>query len=332
MKKVLIGLLVVIVLLAIGGEVFYLYFQKLNKPCNDSNEGVSVVFEVKPGDTARKLGETLESQHLIRSAKVFEFWARYTDKGKDIKTGFFRINSAMEPKEILETFVSGQPATIKVTFPEGLTLDKCADIALESKICTYREFMRLTESGGKKYGKIFPDNLEGYFLPDTYTLPWKCDGEQLVKIATDRFQELVLPCLDKDSPLSLADTIILASLIEREAQVPEERSIIAGVYLNRLRDGMKLECDATVQYALGEQKEYLLYKDLEIDSPYNTYKITGLPVGPICNPGLASIKAAAHPAKTDYYYYVRNDIKGDGSHVFGRNYSEHQRNIEQYQR
>ena len=95
---------------------------------------------------------------------------------------------------------------------------------------------------------------------------------------------------------------------------------------------MKLECDATVQFALGKQKEYLLYKDLEIDSPYNTYKITGRPAGPICSPGLESIKAACHPAKSPYYYYVRNDVKGDGSHVFGRNFNEHQRNIRRYQR
>ena len=330
MKKFLAFLFVC--LLIAGGVAFWGYskFKELDLPKADKTE--VVIYEVKPGATLRSLGEDLEKQGLLRSAKVFEFWGRYLEVGHLIKAGHYELSASMAPREMLGLIVAGRTATQKLTFPEGLTLEQCAKIVHKHKIGTEQEFLKLTKHNGKKYGKVFPADMEGYFLPDTYTLPLSCDVPHLVSTAAARFEELALPYHTKESPLSLHDTIILASLVEREAQVPQERPIIAGVYINRLNDGMKLECDATVQFALGKQKEYLLYKDLEIDSPYNTYKYAGLPVGPICNPGLESIKAACRPKKSDYYYYVRNDVKGDGSHVFGRNYSEHQQNIRKYQR
>ena len=151
---------------------------------------------------------------------------------------------------------------------------------------------------------------------------------------TDQFRSVVEPMIEKypNKPLSLKETVILASLVEREAQVASERPLIAGVYINRINKGMKLECDATVQFALGKQKAVLLYSDLEIASPYNTYRYPGLPPGPICSPGAASLEAAFNPKKSDYLFYVRNDVKNDGSHVFGRDFGEHQANIQKYQR
>lgn len=307
-------------------------FEELNRPADLSKASPDVIYEVPDGAMLRGVSEDLEKRGLLRSAKVFEFIARRSERGGAIKTGKYRLNASMSPDEILEVLVSGKTASWTLTFPEGLTLKQCAAIVEKNQVGSAAEFLRITQKEGHKYGKIFPNSLEGYFFPDTYTLPLDCDVPELVKIASARFEEMALPYHTKNSPLSLKDTIILASLVEREAQVPSERPVIAGVYINRLRDGMKLECDATVQYALGVQKEFLLYKDLEIDSPYNTYKYPGLPAGPICSPGLASIKAACSPAHTEYYYYVRNDVKGDGSHVFGRNFREHQDNILRYQR
>ncbi|MBQ7501713.1 endolytic transglycosylase MltG [bacterium] len=336
MKKVLSCIFIFIVIFAVAAVGGYFFVRhklaELSQPSDLEDKSQEVVFEVVSGSTCRSVAEELEKQKIIRSADVFTYIARRDNLGSAIKTGFFRIKPSMTPEEILNVFVNGEQATRKLTFPEGLTLKECAQIAAKAGICTYDDFMKITRHDGRKYGAIFPADMEGYFLPDTYILPWKCGAEELVAIAAARFEELAVPYHDGKSPLSLKDTVILASLVEREAQVPSERPIIAGVYINRLNDGMKLECDATVQFALGKQKEYLLYKDLEIDSPYNTYKITGLPAGPICSPGLESIKAACHPAKSPYYYYVRNDVKGDGSHVFGRNFNEHQRNIRRYQR
>ncbi|MGM9992447.1 MAG: endolytic transglycosylase MltG [Candidatus Bruticola sp.] len=329
MKKILVFLLVCC--LAAAAAAFWLYdkFNELNQPVQ--TKAVASIYKVESGTTLRGLGRDLEKKNIIRSALVFEYWGRKFDSGSRIQAGHYFISAAMQPKEILQLITEGKTASQKITFPEGLTLKECARIVEKHKIGTADEFLRITQTQGKKYGDIFPNNMEGYFLPDTYTLPLDCDTEFLVRTVAERFKELALPCHTDKSPLSLKDTIILASLVEREAQVAAERPVIAGVYVNRLNSGMKLECDATVQFALGRQKEYLLYRDLEIDSPYNTYKYVGLPVGPICSPGLDSIKAACSPKPSRYYYYVRNDVKGDGSHVFGQDFGEHQNNIRKYQ-
>lgn len=329
MKKFLIFLLICTIGLAVVAGCFYQKFQEFDQPVKTKAQ--YVIYKVEPGATLRSLGTDLEKCGLLRSARVFEFWGRYLKNGHLIKAGYYNLSAAMSPREILSLIVEGRTASKTITFPEGLTLKECAAIVEKNKIGTAAEFLRLTTAQGKKYGDIFPENMEGYFLPDTYTLPLDCDVEFLVKTVAERFKELALSYHNAKSPLSLHDTVILASLVEREAQVASERPIIAGVYINRLNDGMKLECDATVQFALGYQKEFLLYKDLEIDSPYNTYKYTGLPVGPICNPGIESIKAACNPTPSHYYYYVRNDVKGDGSHVFGQNFREHENNIRKYQ-
>lgn len=329
MKKFLIFLLICMVGLAVAFSCFYQKFQELDQPVKANAR--AVIYKVEQGATLRSLGTDLERRGLLRSAHVFEFWGRYLKSGHLIKAGYYSLSAAMSPREILQLIVEGHTASKVVTFPEGLTLKECATIVEKNKIGTAQEFLHLTTTQGKKYGNLFPDNMEGYFLPDTYTLPLDCDVELLVRTVAEHFKETVLPYHTKKSPLSLYDTIILASLVEREAQVASERPVIAGVYINRLNDGIKLECDATVQFALGYQKEFLLYKDLEIDSPYNTYKYAGLPVGPICNPGIESIKAACSPTPSHYYYYVRNDVKGDGSHVFGQNFREHENNIRKYQ-
>jgi len=151
------------------------------------------------------------------------------------------------------------------------------------------------------------------------------------------FNDKVVPMYEKKKknlpyPLSLAQVVTLASLVEREAQLANERPIIATVYYNRLKKGMKLECDATIQYALGKPRHVLKYSDLRIKSPYNTYLHGGLPPGPIANPGLDSIKAVLEPERNDYLYYVRNDVKNDGSHVFSKTFNEHQAAIDKHQK
>lgn len=328
-----IVLLVFLVLAAGGAYWGYLQFKEWDRPVWAAGpKAPPVVYEVPAGATLRSVGEDLERLGLLRQALVFEFWGRYLEQGAKLQAGHYEVSAAMTPRQLLAVLVSGRTVQRKVTFPEGWTLRQCAQAVEKEGIDSAAHFLELTSKKGREFGDIFPANLEGYLLPDTYLLPLKCTGPELARIMTARFRELALPWHTKESPLSLRDTVILASLVEREAQVPEERPLIAGVYINRLRAGMKLECDATVQYALGTPKEYLLYKDLEIDSPYNTYLYPGLPAGPICNPGLDSFKAACQPQASPYFYYVRNDVKGDGSHVFGKDFSEHQNNIRRFQR
>lgn len=150
-----------------------------------------------------------------------------------------------------------------------------------------------------------------------------------------QFKDTVFPIWEKKKDTapfkSIHEIVVLASLVEREAQVDSERGLIAGVYVNRVRKEMKLECDATVQYALGKTKAVLLFSDLKIDSPYNTYMYPGLPQ-PDSNPGRKSLEAAISPTPSEYLYYVRNDIKNDGSHVFGKTYNDHINNCNKYQK
>lgn len=317
-------------LLAVAGWAYYQYKDVLH-PVDLNGTQEAKVVEIAPGATASSIGELLERESLVRSALAFRLLVRYKEKGDALQSGYYLISPAATPEQIIEQLTSGKVLTRKITFPEGLLIPQMADIIAKNKLCDTAEFVELATRHGKDYGD-FPDNLLGYLLPDTYEVPWVCSADELLRIITSRFNELARPEVNNKSPLNLAQTIVLASLIEREAQVSSERPIIAGVYINRLNAGMLLQCDATIQFALGKQKEYLLYSDLEIDSPYNTYRHAGLPPGPICNPGLAAIKAAAHPQKNNYLFYVRNDIKADGSHVFTRTESEHNRAVNKYLR
>lgn len=321
-------------LLLAGGGVFWFY-QELAKVGNSAGE--PVVFEVKPGVSGRDIAETLESEGLIANATAFRWLLRIQQKreGVTLRAGHFEVDPRENTKEVLDSLLHGDTLTRKATVPEGFTLEQTARSLGKQGVCSAEEFWRAVNSSELNLGWEFPENLEGYLFPSTYEFPWECTGEQAVRQMTAQFRTSVEPEWEKykaNAPLSLRDTIILASLVEREAQVASERPTIAGVYVNRLRKGMKLECDATVQYALGEQKAVLLYKDLEVASPYNTYRYPGLPPGPICSPGLDSIKAAMQPKKSDFLFYVRNDVKDDGSHVFGRDFYEHEQNIRNYQR
>lgn len=317
--------------LIFAGAAFYFLYTAI-MPADPEATRQPVIVEVPEGATAGEIAAMLEQQKLIPSAFAFKLLIRYGGNGASIRTGHYKISPSQAPLKILEQLVKGETLRRKVTFPEGLTLNQVAEIVGKSGVCPKDEFLKVARTGGQEFGEPFPANLEGYLFPDTYEFPWEASAKEVVKQMTDRFREVSLPLWSAKAPLSLRESVILASLVEGEAQVASERPVIAGVYLNRLAEGMLLQCDATVQYALGKPKAILLHRDLEIPSPYNTYLYPGLPPGPICNPGKAAFEAAVKPKRSEYLFYVRNDVKGDGSHVFTRDYSEHQRAIERYQR
>ncbi len=317
--------------LVCAGLAFYFLHTSLT-PADPQGTRQAVLFEVPEGATAGRIAQDLEDKGLIRSALAFRALLRFGDRGASIRAGHYKLAASDTPVRILAHLVRGDTLQRRVTFPEGLVLAEMAAILKKSQVCDPEEFLRIARTRGRDFGPRFPPNLEGYLFPDTYTLPWECPAEEVVRVMTARFTQVVDQSWSPRSPLPLAQTVILASLVEREAQVRSERPIIAGVYLNRLDKGMLLQCDATVQYALGRQRQVLTYADLEIDSPYNTYRHPGLPPGPICSPGQAALEAAARPERTEYLFYVRNDVKGDGSHVFSRDYTEHQQAIDRHQR
>lgn len=335
MRALLLLVRLGIVFALVAGAGLFWFAQEISRSA--SSEGEPVVFEVLTGASGRSIADELEAKHLIHDGMAFRLLLSYKEKreGATLRAGHFLVDPRDDVRGVLHSLLDGETLTRRATIPEGYTLEQTARSLEEQEVCKAEELWTLLKSDDLELGWQFPENLEGYLFPSTYEFPWECTAEMAVRQMTGQFQTSVEPLWNKyraTAPLDLRQTIILASLVEREAQVASERPLIAGVYVNRLKKGMKLECDATVQFALGKQKEVLLYKDLEIASPYNTYRYPGLPPGPICSPGLASIEAALHPKKSDYLFYVRNDIKNDGSHVFGRDFYEHEQNIAKYQK
>lgn len=327
-------LLMMLVLLAVAGA--YQYFKTLLLPTRPGAKE-KVVFEVRQGMSGSQVAQALAEQGVIGDEFAFRMLLRFHPRGKDLRVGVFELSAADSPMDVFEDLLVARPLSRRATFPEGLIIPQIAAIAHKSQLISNEaEFRRLATKEGKSFGEIFPPNLEGYLLPDTYEFPYRSDERAVLERLTGEFRGRVLPLWEKHkghAPLKdLGQLVVLASLVEREAQVDRERPLIAGVYVNRLRLGMRLECDATVQYALGKTKPLLTFDDLKVESPYNTYRVEGLPPGPIANPGLKSLEAAMSPTPSKFLYYVRNDVAGDGSHVFGKNYQEHLANCNRYQR
>jgi UPF0755 protein len=283
------------------------------------------------------VGERLERAGAIKSGLLFRLAARLTGSGSSIKPGEYSISPGKNVMEILGQLKEGGGRLRLVTIPEGLTMKQIAALLEKKGVVSARDFLDAAGKATLSIGGSVPASLEGYLLPETYDIPESYSAGDVLKTLAGDFNRKAVPLYRQNAPslpvkMTLHQVVVLASMVEREAKVPGERPVIAAVYYNRLKKGMLLQCDATVQYALGEQKEYLTLEDLKIDSPYNTYAHKGLPPGPIANPGLDSIRATLQPEKVDYLYYVRNDVKNDGSHVFSSSYAGHRDAIRKYQR
>lgn len=321
----------VVSLILVGAGAFWI-MTELSVSASENAE--PVVFHVEPGSTGRSVATDLENKELIVNGLAFRLLLSYYEKREkaSLQAGYFEVDPKEDIKGVLDRLLHSDPLTRRATIPEGYVKRQVAVALEEQEVVSAQEFWDSLDQVDLDWE--FPSDLEGYLFPSTYEFPYESTGAEVVEQMATQFRAVMEPLMEKypDAPLGLKETVILASLVEREAQVASERALIAGVYINRLKKGMKLECDATVQFALGKQKDVLLYSDLEIASPYNTYRYEGLPPGPICSPGAASLEAALNPEKSEYLFYVRNDIKDDGSHVFGRDFDEHERNIARYQK
>jgi len=330
-SSILKALRIVFVLFILAAIVsVYLISQMMSSPGGREDR----LFEVKEGEAARQIARNLEDQGVIKSSIAFRLLIRLSHGESRIKAGKYRIPPAMNSLQVLEKLVKGKVESFSFTIPEGSESREIAQILENQNICKATDFMGVvTDPGTMKVGSYKPENLEGYLFPDTYLMSGSSTPEEAASLMVNRFNDAVLPVYRrKVRPFSLPGTVILASLVEMEAKLDSERPVIAGVLCNRLRKRMPLQCDATIQYILRERKAALSYSDLKIESPYNTYLNQGLPPGPICNPGLSSLKAAMDPGEVKYLYYVVNDEKADGSHIFTATYDDHLRAIEKYQK
>ncbi|MDD5594338.1 MAG: endolytic transglycosylase MltG, partial [Candidatus Margulisbacteria bacterium] len=254
-----------------------------------------------------------------------------------IKAGEYSFSPSEPLPAVIYKLVAGEtlPAkAVRVAFPEGSSIYKMGVILKDNGFAHWPDFQRLVDEGitaplRERHWNLFKyissESLEGYLFPDTYQFYPEASAEAMAEVMIGRFEEIVSPFWARsknDTKMSLHEILTLASIVEKEAKQPAERPIIASVFYNRLKIGMPLAADPTVKYALERPSKIVYLDQLSVKSPYNTYKVRGLPPGPICNPGFDSIKAAVYPAKTDYLFFV---AKPDGSHIFSKTWQEHQR-------
>lgn len=323
------GLLIVVILLvaiiAAGVAGFSMIMGSADKALDPTNTA-SVTVTIPSGTTTNGIGTILVESGVIESADSFKLQSKLKGMDGKYKAGEYTLSPSMTMTQIMDLLVAGTVNTVRFTIPEGLTVAETADKLASEGLINTDLFRKEIESGQFNYRflKDAPDGenrLEGYLYPNTYDVFTTASEhdiiDRMLRQLDSVFTEEMYARAD-ELGMDINEIMTIASLIERETRVDSERPIVASVIYNRLDIGMKLQIDATVQYALGEQKQFLTYADLEVDSPYNTYRIDGLPPGPICSPGEASIKAALYPEDTDYIYYVLSKEK-DGTHKFAAN-------------
>ncbi|MBL0332891.1 MAG: endolytic transglycosylase MltG [Chlorobi bacterium] len=289
---------------------------------------------IPKNSTFEQILDTLEVNNLIRSRASFKILATTYGKADKIKWGKYKIERGSSNLEVLDVLTSDQSNKVKVTFPEGITAKKVASILKREDVCDSTKFIKLiTDSSFLRSINISHSTAEGFLMPDTYFFSKNETPENIVERMVGEFNSFYSQdkqAKSNDVNLTPYQVIILASIVEGEARVSDERSIIAGLYLNRIKKGIKLEADPTVQYIIPYGPRRLYFKDLAIDNPYNTYKYKGLPPSPINNPSKESILGVLHAQSHNYIFMC---AKGDGSgrHNVSVNSSQHKQAVTEYQ-
>ncbi len=320
-RRVVLGALAILVVVGLGGGL-WLYRQV--DP--GGGPGAKVVVDVEPGTSVVGVAAQLAAKGVVSSARIFRIYLKLEGAGT-IQAGEYELRKNLSMGEARAALRRGPSIKFqKLTIPEGLTLDQIGDRVGALPGRNKQTFLAAARSGTVRSKWQPPGNssLEGLLFPDTYLITDKEDDTAVLRRLVARFDQVAdevgLGAAAPPTHLGPYQLIVGASLVESEAKVPEDRPLIASVISNRLQKGMKLQIDATVLYALGGHKDRVLNKDLEVDSPYNTYKVDGLPPTPISAPGRASLEAMLHPADTTFLYYVLTDKSG--KHAFATTPSE----------
>ncbi len=331
MKWLLVGLAALLLCGAIAAVGTWRVITQNLEPVAETAE--PVIFSVQAGETLKTVASRLETEGLVRNRHAVEWFGRYHELSNKLRTGEYWVSATETPGEILATLTTGQVATYELAIPEGFTAAMIAQRIEAAELGNAEEFLAwvLSPTSAEAHG-VVGATLEGYLFPETYRLPKGLSTRETAAVLVNQFlavwQELEPRA--REQKLSMKDLVTLASIIEKETGVAEERPLIAAVFLNRMRRGMRLETDPTVIYGIPNFDGNLRRRDLENpDNPYNTYKIPGLPPGPIANPGRGALDAVLAPAPVDYLFFVS---KNDGTHVFSNTYAEHERRVDDYQR
>lgn len=325
MKRIII-LVAVILLVVTGCKTSDKY-----KEAVDLNDETTKVVTIKRGSTTSSIAKVLTNLEIIHNESIFKKVVKDSGYDGKLKAGDYEFSKSYPLKKIVEKLYNGDTyvETVKFTIQEGLELDEIIQKLIDEKVITDKDdFMNTLKEEVSKY-EIIKDldlvSYEGFLFPDTYIVKKGASNKMIVDIMLNRFTKVFdeeLINYIEENNLDLYKILTLASIIEREVMIDEEREIASSVFYNRLDINMKLQSCATVQYVIDERKTNLSNKDISIENEYNTYKYKGLPPGPICSPGEASIRAAVYPADTDYLYFVRS-YKDDNSHIFSTNLKDH---------
>jgi UPF0755 protein len=291
---------------------------------------------VNPGTSVSRIAEDLQSAGVIRSARAFVWYARGQASSSSLKAGEYHFTHPISTLEVFEKLRKGEVYRVRVTVPEGLSRQEIVMLLSSNgfgppdrlrQATAARDLIRSLDTAA--------EDLEGYLFPDTYFFARRATPKEIARTMVSGFTRVWTEGRQeraRELGLSVREVVTLASLIEEETGASSERPLVSAVFHNRLRRNIPLACDPTVVYGVKRAKPYdgvINRSDLELDSPYNTYLRAGLPPGPICNPGSASIDAALYPASVDYLYFVS---KNDGTHVFSSDYASHQSAVRRYQR
>jgi UPF0755 protein len=334
--RLLRALLLALATLAIVGGACGFYAARTIAEPYKGYQAAEQFVDIQPGDGTPAMTRKLVEAGVVPSRWAFRLALWRSGAARRLKAGEYRFDVPMTPLQVVSKLARGDVYLRTVTFPEGLTMREMSRIFEARGLGSSDAFVAAARAQAGLVQDIDPAarDLEGYLFPETYSLSRHAGAPELVKTMVTRFRQVFTPALGEAARahgLSVREAVTLASLVEKETAKPDERPLVAGVYLHRLRIGMALQCDPTVIYALELRNEYggnLTHQNLLVDSPYNTYRFPGLPPGPIASPSRSSLEAAANVQAGDYLYFVS---RNDGSHVFARTLDEHNRNVQKFQ-
>ncbi|OOM81473.1 putative aminodeoxychorismate lyase [Clostridium puniceum] len=324
-KRIILTAVLFIFVIILAFEISY--NRAIEKPLKSGEN--TILIEVKQGEGFYDILNKLDKEDKLFNKLLLKVNLAIDKRSIKLREGVYEIDANSTLDNLISSLEnqSGDKALVKLTIPEGYSIEEIANAVEEKELCSEKEFLEAIKNyelpkyiGDNKKKRY---NLEGFLYPDTYFIKKGSDANYIIKIMLNRFEQ-ILDQVKDESKVDLKDEdvekiITIASMIEKEAKVQKDRPLISSVIYNRLEKNMKLQIDAAVIYALGYHVDVVLNKHLEINSPYNIYKYEGLPIGPIANPGTDSIKAALLPEKTDYLYYI---LQADSSHYFTNNYDD----------
>jgi len=320
-----------VAMILIVGIPVYAGYRTLIAPETEVAAGQTVEVTIPAGSDTARIAEILAEVGVIDNGAMFRLRARLDEVDGKLRPGVYQLSTGMPYSLVLERLLAGPPLEyVTITIPEGLTVDQIAERFESQAGIPAAEIVALAYGQAEMFAAehpyltgVYQESLEGYLFPKTYRVLADATASDVIEMMLDQFDtEMASVDLAYTTArgMSLHEVVTLASMIEREARVADERPLVSSVIYNRLDRGMRLEIDATIEYVIRENRPRLLNRDLEIDSPYNTYRNAGLPPGPIASPGLAALQAAAAPAQSNYIYYVLTST--DGSHTFAETYEE----------